>query len=437
MTFSNEMLSSYEVSSDGLSIKYNNLILKQGTLYYTTTESISLPLVNKWKHTHVWHPTVKIIKSDSDVLDFIGLDHNVIDFALYGDILWYGSIGHALYDEFYPLFLALIRFGLENQEFTLLAPENLNKKTLFYEILTHFTKCEPINFYDTPPTLIKNLVAGNGNVGCTAITKDYTLGNIKYDGLKKFKNRIYKSFSVEELDTSNQAINISIINNKRYSNEERQVLNEIIKYYSTNNNVNIDFTDWSHFPNFYEQLKKIKEIDIHVSGPGTGMLYAPLLKNYAVNINLGYMERSQTNGARPNIYIKDCPVEDFIFPGWMEQSTCYAARHISNLFYDRYQNPTLEFSSLVSLIDNAIQLNRSKILNNELNIDAKIFVEYCKRCNNPDQVCKFLADSAFFIELFVCEHPYAVPKNIVDIELLRKIKREFNYNFNYDYTTNE
>lgn len=429
------MISSYELSNDTLSIKYNNIFLKQGIFYYLTTNQTSLPLVNKWKHTYSWHPVVKVFESETDILQFIESPYSTIDFALYGDILWYGNIGHALYDDLYPLYVALLRFGLDNQDFVLVAQEHLNKLTLFHEVLLRFAKYDAINLYDHPPTLIKTLVAGNGNVGSTAISKDYTIGGREYDGLRKFRNRIYESFSVNQEFTRDK-IRISIIDNKRYSPQERLVLKQIVDHFSTNySDVIIDYVDWSKFPNFEEQLKKIREIDIHVSGPGTGMMYAPFLRDGAANINLGYMEHSQTNGSRPNIYINDCVVQDFIFPGWMEQGVCNGmGNYVSTLYYDRYTHPEIEFDSLKKNVYDAIELVRTNTIQSDnLHLDAKIFVEYCKRCKNPDEVCRFLADKAFFVELLICEHPYAVNNNIIDIDLLRYIKREMNYNFKYDY----
>jgi hypothetical protein len=43
-----------------------------------------------------------------------------------------------------------------------------------------------------------------------------------------------------------------------------------------------------------------------------------------------------------------------------------------------------------------------------------------------------LTGIAFFIELFINEHPAATPSPLVDLELLRKIKDEFGYNRKYE-----
>ncbi len=180
-------------------------------------------------------------------------------------------------------------------------------------------------------------------------------------------------------------------------------------------------------------MKFLQDIDIHITGPGTGMLYMPFLKKGAVNINLGYIEHTQTNTARPNIYIENAKADDYILPGWMEQSVCAGVEYVSTLYYDRFVHNDIEKQPFINIIDEAVFIINSKYLKlDNHNIDAKVFIEYCKRVDNAREVCNYLTNIAFFIELFVNEHPAAIPKNLINIELLRKIKDEFNYNRNYE-----
>jgi hypothetical protein len=116
---------------------------------------------------------------------------------------------------------------------------------------------------------------------------------------------------------------------------------------------------------------------------------------------------------------------------WKEQSVCAAANYVNTIYYDRFTYNNIEFDPLVNLINRAISIVGTT-QNNNWNIDALIFKEYCKRCNNPREVCDYLTGIAFFIELFVNEHPQATPSNIIDIKLLRQIKIEFNYNRKYE-----
>jgi hypothetical protein len=119
----------------------------------------------------------------------------------------------------------------------------------------------------------------------------------------------------------------------------------------------------------------------------------------------------------------------------MEQSVCSAASYVSTLYYNRFDNNNIEVNPLIDIINQAISLIKNReILENNHNIDARVFIEYCKRSPNARKLCDYLTNIAFFIELFVNEHPMAVPKDIVDIDLLRKIKDEFSFNRKYEYS---
>ena len=78
------------------------------------------------------------------------------------------------------------------------------------------------------------------------------------------------------------------------------------------------------------------------------------------------------------------------------------------------------------LLDNKI------ILENNLNKDAEIFKEYCRLCGHADKICNHLTNIAFFIEMFVAEHPKAVEPSFVNIKLLKELKEKYNYN-KYSY----
>jgi hypothetical protein len=49
-------------------------------------------------------------------------------------------------------------------------------------------------------------------------------------------------------------------------------------------------------------------------------------------------------------------------------------------------------------------------------------------------VCDYLTDIAFFIELFVHEHPAAIDPNIINIMLLREIKDNLKMDRQYEIT---
>ena len=162
-------------------------------------------------------------------------------------------------------------------------------------------------------------------------------------------------------------------------------------------------------------MKRFEDVDIQVSAPGTGMNYSPFLKRGAVSVNLGCIKYFPNDLTKP-------------FPAYMEQAVGAGQDEISTIFYDRSNYLTLTSEELIKKIDEAISLiKNSVVLTNNLNIDAQIYVEYCKRVNNARQVSDYLTGMAYFIECFVNNYPNANPENIVDLKLLEDIKKEFNY----------
>lgn len=421
----------YVDSPENLSVKYENIYAINGKLKYLTTDkTVNLLPVNKWLTVYKWCPEVLHFDSDVDIFNYVNDFENkqTIEVALMNDNIYYGNIGHALWDGFYPAYLAAIKFGYECEDMRYVTTDFGNKNTLAYEIMKNFFGVnEAINYQSLDVKKLihfKTLISGNGTASNLVMTPSYTLYGKSYEGMKKFKKRMYNRFKVEcDKSLGKKAV---IIHNKRYSPDEIKIIHKVVEHFKSS--IDIKFIDWRNYSSFKDQLNELQDVDIHISGPGTGMMYMPFLKNGAVNINLGYMEKTQTNTARPNIFIKDCKYADYIFPGWMEQSVCAGADYVSTLYYDRYNYNSLEFEPLVRLIEQSINLINNKIVSeNNLNTDAQIFVEYCKVSGHSEKICAHLTNIAFFMEMFVAEHPAAIAPPFVDVNLLRSIKEKYSY----------
>jgi hypothetical protein len=424
---------------DNLSVKYTNLYSFNGEfLFLTTDPSANPPYVNKWTNTYGWRPTVKIFETEEQIKDYVNSfdQREEVELALLSDNLWYGNVGHALFDGFYPAYLASVKFGYDNEPFVYLADNWTNRAVTANQGIELFSGHEVRSYPNLGRDkliIFKTLISGTGRTGNRVINEEYKLYGGKYNALEKFKHRMLKACGATPDKSTEGPIKIAIINNKRYSKDEQDTLHAILRYYRSDKTVDIRMIDWSNYPSFSEQMKIVQEIDIHVTGPGTGMMYMPFLKKGAVNVNLGYMEHTQTNSARPNIKIQNSTKADHIFPGWMEQSVCAGADYVSTLYYNRFSNNVIRHLPLIGTIDKAIQLVKTgSILENNHNIDAQVFIEYCKQVPNARQVCDHLTGIAFFIELFVHEHPDAIPNNIVDVELLRMIKNEMGFDRRYE-----
>ena len=433
-------LSSYKTADtqDQLSVEYKNLYSIDGVIYYFSLTNEKLPLVNKFTDSYRWVPVVKVFNNEEEIENYLSKFENKkeVELSTLGDNLWYGNIGHALFDGFYPLYLALVKFGYIDDEFILLSSDWNNKQTMSYDIITKFSGNELMEYNHLDKSKVicfKTLVAGTGMTGNRVMNKDYTLyGEKEYGALSLFKQRLLKAYNIQIDKPINKKYKTIIIRNKRFSDYEISVIDKVIDFFK--DRLDIKFIDWYHgYKSFEDQMKELENVDIHITGPGTGMMYMPFLKRGAININLGYMEHTQTNTSRPNLFIKDSTASDYILPGWMEQSVCSAANYVSTLYYNRFSCNNLEVSELESIINKAITiLDLGIILNDNHNIDALVFKEYCKRVNNADDVVRHLTGIAFFIELFVNEHPDAVPSTLIDIDLLRKIKDEFGYDRRYE-----
>lgn len=416
-------LSSYQVIDEPYetSVLYNDLYIIDGKICYVTDQYIDLPAVNKFINNYVFKPKI-YTESVPEVI-------NSIELAALSDCLWYGNIGHALWDGIYPIYLALCKFNLENESFDYLTTEMSNHNTIAYSAIKTFIGGNIYQYdsLDMPVTHIKKLVAGTGSAGNVVMRPDYTTYGNKYDALNKFKNRMYERHFVK-CKSKNEEVNIIWIDNKRYTQNERIVIQRIIEERG-----DIKYVSYPDYKTFTDHLSLIGNTDIQITGPGTAMIYIPFLRFGGVNVNLGYMEHTQKNTARPNIYIDSCINDNYQFPGYMEQSLCNACHWTSSLYYDRYTHNELEYNSLNQLINQAISLSISgKILPSHHNIDAKIYVEYCNQVDHAWELSNYMTNKAFFIELFINEHPYALPP-YVNLELLRQIKDQYGYNRSYEY----
>ena len=258
----------------------------------------------------------------------------------------------------------------------------------------------------------------------------------QWNAVQQFKRRIFEVHNITLDKPLNLVPKVIIINNKRFNSLDLEVINAVVDNMSTT--CDIKFVDWYHdykqFGNkaFIKQMEDFQDVDIQVTAPGTGMMYVPLLKKGAVNINVGFIEHTQTNGVRGNLKILESTHDDHLIPAYMEQQICAGTYYATTLYYDRYKYNDLKIEPLTTIINDAIQLIQNKqIIEGNVNIDGKVFKEYCKRANDVDETCAHLTYSSLQIEFFVNEHPYALLPT-TNIELLRQIKDELGYNRQYE-----
>ena len=438
------MISSYKMSEDNVSIEYKNLYAIDGKIYFLTTENINLPYVKKFTISYDWKPEIMKFNSEEELIKYVESLENLesIELSVLSDNLWYGHVGHGLFDVLYPIYLALLKFGYIDEPFTFLSMEWQSVENMMYSVIKKFTKQGFLEYTNlTKNYHFKTLVAGTDLAGNRVINDELFLYGKKWNGVYYFKKRLFDVYNISfDKPTNIEKPNVIIINNKRFTNDDMMVINKTIETLSSI--CNIKFVDWyqdyKHFGNgsFMEQMKDIQDVDIQVTAPGTAMMYTPLLKKGAVNINIGYIEHTQTNGSRGNLKIIESKHKDHLVPAYLEQTICAGSYHTTSLYYNRYKYNNLEFEPLVELIKEAVDIIKNKqITEGNLNIDGRVFREYCKRAKDSYNVCTYLTYRSLQVEFFVNEHPYALPST-VDIELLRSIKDEFNYDRSYEICIN-
>ena len=438
--------STFDVTDpDNLSIRYRNLYSYNQSLHYFSVGPVELPLVDTFRYTHSWAPNVKVFDTEEELCSFVeslGIEEEE-ELTVYHECLWHGNIGHAFWDGFYPAYLSIVKFGYQDADFNLMCYDFNNSEGVMAtspflkfsggKIITRGTpqKLPPL------PVKYNTVVAGVGSCGSTGMTTDYHLyGQKEYNALELFRERMLARCGVPTDLPVNEKPKAIIISNKRYSEEDTILLKELVDELAPIMDIKWVELYWDykfdHLPlegvatRFESQLKDYVDVDIQITGPGTGMMYTPFLKKGAVNINLGWLETCQNNSMRGNLHIESSTAEQIYVPAWMEQHVCASTKWASTLLYDRYQHPVLEKESVRNLIMKGVgMLNKPR---QDVALDAKIYVEYCKRSGRGEEVARYLTWMAVFPEFLVAEHPYAVNTSIVDIPLLRRIKDEFGYN---------
>jgi len=432
------------IDPDNLSIRYRNLYTYQQDLCYFSVGPVELPIVNTFRGQNPWAPKVKVFNTGEELRSFVdslGIEEEE-ELTVFHECIWHPNIGHAFWDGLYPAYLALVKFGYKDADFNLMCYDFSNAEGILAgspflkfcggKIISRWfpNKLKP------SPVRYKTVVAGAGMCGSTAMTTDYHLyGQKEYDGLALFRERMLACYGLPIDKPVNEKPKAIIIRNKRYSPEEVAILQQAAKDLAPLLDIKwVDFY-WDYkndalplegiATRFEAQLKDYVDVDIQITGPGTGMMYTPFLKKGAVNINLGWLETCQNNSMRGNLNIEPSTAEQIYVPAWMEQHVCVSTDWVSPLYYDRYKYPVIEKDSLYSLIIKGVSMLNQPTPN--LALDAKIYIEYCKRSGRGDEVAQQLTWKAFFPEFFVAEHPCAIDISIVDVALLRQIKDEFGY----------
>lgn len=400
------------IKSDGrTSAVYTDVYLTKRGIIYLTDGNKALENVNLWTNVPGWQPEQRA---------FVNNPVREIDLATYSNFWWTGNIGHALFDGLYPIWCAFVSAGYQNQDFTAITGIFDGDNPKSREAITKFTGRDILeldSLAEGEVIKINTLVVGTPNNGNRVMSADRKLwGEEQMGAMARFRERFWTRLGITL--QGNSETKCAIVDNKRYSDKDRQELQ------LHRDDMNIEYINWATFQTFEEQIKYLATVDILVSGPGNAIMYTPLMKPGSTCINLGWIEKTQSNAARPNIFIDETEFEEHEFPAFMEQALLNTQQDLNILYYNRWDYPNI----IGSVVD--YYLSRGKVFQrNSLNLakDSQIYKKYCESVENSAEVVKMMTDLALFPEFLVNEHPACLRSGIIDLDLLRKIRQEYSY----------
>ncbi|CAF1144011.1 unnamed protein product [Rotaria sordida] len=378
---------------------------------------------------------------------------------------WHDNIGHALFDGLYPAYVALTRFSPRHlHPFRILAGINNCNACWSEDIYSRFgglgiLKQSVLNKMSKGYWfMFEELVMGSGTLCQRCTQPNLQLpGGVELDGSRLFRDRIYQQHglihpiirqkSSSEGRTSHDLLLAYIIDNKRFTSNDRKeiinAINEINNYTNsylnkTKNNtaklqwplvrvsylfykqvrapnrsfIQINATQIdSRSPtyelienNFIAQLKILRQMDIHITGPGTGQMYQTFLSDGSITINLG--------GIKP----RGSENTEKAYSSYLEQYMTSGTPYIKGLYYPiNERQKGIKKDEVIKLIRQASKLileGFSLPVNAHDNLapDGQLFVEMCEKDKEfCSQVTTRIPNTNFscldfWVEDFIHEH---------------------------------
>lgn len=351
--------------------KYKNIYFIDNRFEFLTT---SKNIIIKSVQTHIndsnfkLEPIMKVFENSESLKNYIQKKtiKHIPGITCFFTNYYDEHHAHGLYDTLYPIYHCFLRAGYENERFNILYQlGNFNLINKNKEIYKKFSKGDIFIYFesllkDTSNYRFDVVVSGSQSAGLTCCNKNATLIGGDINAMQKFRNRMLSVYEINS-NVINKNINIAIIDNKRYSETTKKILKDICIYLNNTGKFKCNYINYGTLPIFKNQLEMINNIDIHISGPGSGMLNFPFLRDNSRHINLGATKYTWLG--REN--------EDMT--GYMEYTiTSQVSNYINCEFYDIKKNKSVIFNKLLELI---INKDIEKIVIPDY---IKVWKEYCE-----------------------------------------------------------
>ncbi|CAF3911112.1 unnamed protein product [Adineta steineri] len=349
--------------------------------------------------------------------------------TLYFGQPWHHNIGHALFDGLYSAYVALIQFSPRHlHPFRILAGIDECKDCWSEDVYGRFgglgiIKQSVLNKLSKGRWFIfDEIIMGSGTFCQRCIQPNLQLpGGVELNASRLFRDRMYQQHgfiqslirrkSSSEYRTSHDILQAYVIHNKRFTANDRKeinnAINEINNY--TNSHINTSKLEWplihvsylyynqvkaqnmnltqinatlsdSRSPtyelienDFIAQLKILRQMDIHITGPGTGQMYQTFLSDGSVSINLG--------GLRP----QGLENTSKVYASYLEQHMTSGTPYIKGLYYPiNERTKGIKKDEVIKLIRQAGQLILQGFSlpvqpRENLAADGQLFVEMCEK----------------------------------------------------------
>jgi hypothetical protein len=375
--------------------------------------------------------------------------------TLFFSFPWLGNIGHSLFDALYPAYVALIRFPPRHlRPFRILCTIDECQTCSDEDIFSRFAGLGIIKHYVLNDIsngnwfVFDELVMGSGMMCQRCTQPNLQLpGGVELDGSRLFRDRMYVQHGIipparrqrhsAEGRNRHDVLRGYIIDNKRYTETDRKEINDAIEeinnYTIAHQNegiiniskldyplINVSFLYYDQIKArkrkssrfnatridarsptyelkenyFMTQLRLMRTMDIHITGPGTGQMYQTFLPDGSVVVNVG--------GLQPLIPEN----RNITYTTYLEQYMTSGAPYLKGLYYPINERPKgIKREKLVKLIRQAAKIimnGFSMPVNPTENLapDGHLFIEMCEK---DKQFCELVTSRAPGTE-FSCYH---------------------------------
>lgn len=275
--------------------------------------------------------------NETAVMESLYIDE---DFTVSMVPLFHANAGHALYDYLYPSFLELANWGLGHRDFSVFVhfpnnkrsyadnPMNVQAQQRHERIFGIFgglglkgdghplgSNGSTMTDYDYPQIFGDMLVGIGANIDEIDANINYTLpgGVSSLDAVRKFRDRLMDKFDIlvkRRPSSPRTALRAIVVQSASHHSVSESTYFEAVAE-AARYGVKLKYVYWPDigfdeegvtrrrvgYPSglekgsppaaFAAQLRLLAKTDIHISGPGTSMMYQQLLRDGSVHVNLG------------------------------------------------------------------------------------------------------------------------------------------------------